>query len=213
MTTRDMTDPFADIPAASSIGGGPRLYTLPEGFYPMALQGTEAGTTASTPGMAGGGNPWVELEATVTAGPFRGHRVRRRQFLTPGKGPQLHYLRGVTQILTGHGTDNRALAANGIMLNQPDPAERTAAFIAWFEQAQAKNRLDLMIQWLCVQEWSGKTAVVQLGIENGRDGRQYNRFIGFHRMDDPAHGSAWLESTEFPRQAGIHAELASQGLV
>lgn len=209
-------DPFAGDPTKQEMFGGERRWVLPAGHYPMRLVVGGAGLTdeyVAEDGAAKGGKPFVELGSSVIAPyPFQGERVQRRLFLTPGDtGAQFHFLRGATAAVTGKTPDAAAFTAFGITLPQAgEMRDRTNAFVEWFNKATPEQRIGFMIQYTRMKDWNGRSAVVRLGVEDGRHPREdgtipkYNRYIGFWAIDDPTYGRASL-ADEQARLASVEA--------
>ena len=174
-----MEDPFADVQTMPEFTSGRRVWVLPEGHFCAQLGTLNVGSTEERlddTGATIGGSPYVDLQATVMPedSPFAGTQVNRWLYLTPGKGPNLHFLRAACHSITGQQANVEAWAKFNVTVPATGDAEsRTKSFIEQFWALPAAARLDMMLDYLRVSAWDSKTVITKLAIEESKRKRVF----------------------------------------
>lgn len=184
---------------------------LPDSYYPVTLH--VVGTGLSEPKMVdakdedgnviidpatgkpqqeeGGNSPFVELEVTVTDGPFAGSIIRRKAHIVPGKqGGAIGRWLGAARAITRTPVQTQAMAQKfGIALpttatpqgkETPEQAARRAvrqALAAGFYALEPAQRLAFIKAALMVDAWEGKTVICKLSLDQSwqdANGKRYN---------------------------------------
>ena len=125
-------------------------------------------------------------------------------------------MRSACRAITGKPANDQALLAAGF--TPPDVSGLEGrdkqfavnfAFGEFFGNLEPADRLDLMLRWLRVSEWSGKTVAVHVTVEPGfgENPQPSNRFQGFYPPDHAKYGAAVIEAKYVPEQEAANAEL------
>lgn len=159
-----------------------------------------------------GGSPYAEITATVVEGPFEGCDFRSRFWLTPGRGRNIGFVNNACKAITGRPVDVATLAKFGVKFTPGmSPVDTQQALRRRYLALDPETRLDFMVQYARVADWSGKGVVMAVGQEDGRPNEEtgvppvFNRIQGFWALADGKDGAANVRGVWHDKQteAGI----------
>jgi hypothetical protein len=239
-----MSDVVAALGDMPELGGSQRV-VLPDSFYPMRLEVEDVSVTDERDHLDGDGNvdpnqviegltdvegnpvpkggvPYVQMKATVTAGPFAEvASFSSRLHLTPGKGKFIGFINHATKSVTGQPVNREILKKYGFEFGEGlSEAETQQVFrVYWFSLSPA-DRQKFMSEWCNLGKWDGAPCIVKVGTDkvdrrNEVTGEEYsvyfNRFQGFYALNDTKKGLAWTKKACFPAQEKWYDEMQAEG--
>ncbi len=207
MDERALLDVVGDVPEM-----GARLW-LPPSYYGVTI-GVDNFDVTADKGDGAGLYPYVDLKNVVSdGGPGDGEEISGRVFIGPGqKGTGLGFMAHACKAITGQPPDLSTLAKFDIAPSQTeDPRAAREEIAERFLSLDAKARIDWGVAYARINQWNGKNAIVRLGYEvsdqvdsatGAATGRRFanTRLNGFHAVNDPQKGLAYVKRVCHPQQ-------------
>lgn len=216
-----------------------RRVVVPKSLYPVTLGIVDVGVSEVKPDGTGGA-PFVEINASIYAGPFAGIDVRKRTYMTAGKnGGALGRFAGWCKAITRQPAAEEAFKQFGFEIppqgNIPDKdvkdplgnviqkgyftIVRETVRDKWATMDPA-TRLKFVTTYVRIQQWDGKKAIAGIVTEsyeytkNGETKTATsNAFDSFFALDDPKFGFNAYNNVTAPKQAEWYAAMSAQGLL
>lgn len=187
-----------------------------DSYYIAQLNVTETGASPVKDDGSGGA-PFFQLAALIKGGPYNGAEVETRCYLGFGqRGAMLRFWNSAVKQVTGTAPDEAVYNEIGFVEPDQQPGEDDRAYsdrycaefaVAWAE-ADPAGKHAFMLSFLRLAQWSGKTVVVHLAVEEDETG-QYgprNRYAGFLSLQHPKKGKQYVERVAYPAQEQALAE-------
>ena len=164
-----------------------------------------------------GGDPYVELTASIEEGPFTGIAPEARYNLGFGredkKGGVIPLKLGACKTLSGQSANEVVLKEFGWVDPVQEAGEDDFEYGARLRNAMkefyfgltAMQRLDFATRFLRVAGWDGRKVVVvtTLTPNKRREGQFFVNFDGFYALNHPKRGEEYVRKVCHPKQAAL----------